>query len=64
MKSKGALFCFILIVCFCVTASAQVPRLINYQGRLVNGTNLVNGIVGMTLRVYPHPTLKLPRIVL
>ena len=28
-----------------ISASAQAPQLINYQGRLLNGTNLVNGIL-------------------
>ena len=31
---------------------AQAPALINYQGRVVNGTNLVNGNVGLALRLY------------
>ncbi len=35
---------------------AQVPALINYQGRLVNGTNLVNGTVGLTLQLYDEAT--------
>ena len=34
------------------TAQAQVPFLINYQGRLVDGTNLVNGPVELVLRLY------------
>ena len=31
---------------------AQAPSLINYQGRLLDGTNLVNGNVGLALRLY------------
>lgn len=31
---------------------AQPPSLINYQGRLVDGTNLVNGNVALSLRLY------------
>lgn len=31
---------------------AQPPALINYQGRLVDGTNLVNGSVGLSLRLF------------
>lgn len=31
---------------------AQAPSLINYQGRLLNGTNLVNGSVGLSLRLF------------
>lgn len=32
--------------------SAQVPAMFNYQGRLMNGTNLVNGTVGLQLSLY------------
>ena len=41
--------------CFCwpaAKATGQVPLLINYQGRLLQGTNLVNGSVGLALRLY------------
>ena len=31
---------------------ADVPQLINYQGRLLNGSNLVNGSVGLSLRLF------------
>jgi len=31
---------------------AQAPSLINYQGRLLSGTNLVNGNVGLSLRLF------------
>ncbi len=34
------------------SCGAQVPQLINYQGRLLNGTNLVNGSVGLSLRLF------------
>ena len=37
-------------------APAQVPTLINYQGRLLDGTNLVNRTVGLTLRLYDEAT--------
>ncbi|MBN1268467.1 MAG: hypothetical protein JXB04_02685 [Kiritimatiellae bacterium] len=33
-------------------ASAQVPELINYQGRLVDGTNLASGSIELSLRLY------------
>lgn len=39
------------VVCL-LSAEAQTPQLINYQGRLVNGTNLVNGNVGLSLRLF------------
>lgn len=38
------------------TAHAQTPELINYQGRLIDGTNLVNGITVMTLEIYDQPS--------
>lgn len=34
---------------------AQTPSLINYQGRLVSGTNLVNATVQLDLRLYDAP---------
>ena len=34
------------------SAYAQAPSLMSYQGRLLQGTNLVNGNVGMALRLY------------
>lgn len=36
-------------------AGAQVPKPINYQGRLLDGTNLVSGTVGLSLRLYAGP---------
>lgn len=36
---------------------AAVPALINYQGRLIkDGTNLVNGTVGLSLRIFDTPS--------
>ncbi len=47
-------------VCFArmaVSASAQtVPDMINYQGRLMDGTNLFNGTVPITLNLYNAPS--------
>lgn len=46
---------YILAVAFAIagaSAFAQVPHLIAYQGRLVNGINLVNGTVGLALTLY------------
>jgi formylglycine-generating enzyme required for sulfatase activity len=34
------------------SSSAQIPQIINYQGRLLSGTNLVNGSVGLSLRLF------------
>jgi hypothetical protein len=36
-------------------APAQPPQLVNYQGRLIQGTNLVNGNVALSLRVFHEP---------
>ena len=36
------------------SSPAQTPSVINYQGRLINGTNLVNGTVGVSLRIYTN----------
>ncbi|HMO51788.1 MAG TPA: hypothetical protein PKE26_10230 [Kiritimatiellia bacterium] len=37
-------------------SSGQPPGLINYQGRLVNGTNLVNGTINLELSLYNAPS--------
>lgn len=37
-------------------SEAQAPSIINYQGRLVSGTNLVNGSVGLSLRLFNVPS--------
>lgn len=41
---------------FAVTGRAEVPPLIHYQGRLLDGTNLVNGPISLVFRVYPQAT--------
>ena len=35
-----------------MAAGAQVPQSIHYQGRLVDGTNVFNGTIGLSLRLY------------
>ncbi len=55
MKRKriiGLLAATIAALAIAESASAQVPQLINYQGRLINGSNLVNGSVGLSLRLF------------
>jgi len=44
-----------LVLSCCGLASAQVPSLLNYQGRLVNGTNLFNGVISPIFRLYVLP---------
>ncbi len=34
-------------------AAAEIPERINYQGRLLNGTNLVNDLVEVIFQIYP-----------
>lgn len=52
---------FVLLVGFAlITTSAfgqgiDIPNLLNYQGRLVDGTNLVNGNVEMTFHLWDAP---------
>lgn len=45
--------CLVLGLVIC--AMAGVPQRINQQGRLVDGTNLVNDNVAMVLRLYDAP---------
>lgn len=45
-----------LLISGAIGSFGQVPNLINYQGRLVSGTNLVSGTVGLSLRLFPTPT--------
>lgn len=42
---------------------AQTPQLIHYQGRRLNGTNLVNGNVGLSLRLSDAAAPGSPRYV-
>lgn len=39
-----------------LSAIAQVPQVIHYQGRLLSGTNLVNGTLGIELRLFSAST--------
>lgn len=39
-----------------VVCGTQTPQIINCQGRLVNGTSLVNGPVGLSLRLFNVPS--------
>ncbi|HMO51798.1 MAG TPA: tail fiber domain-containing protein [Kiritimatiellia bacterium] len=44
----------LILLASATIAIAQPPPLIPYQGRLVNGTNLVNGPVNLTFRLYTN----------
>jgi len=46
----------LLLLAIAATAQAQVPALINYQGRLVDGTDLVNEPVSLELRLFDAAT--------
>lgn len=56
MKNTNYLrVCFVLFSFFILHPSSRLlaqPALINYQGRLVSGTNLVNGNIGLSLRLF------------
>jgi hypothetical protein len=45
------------------SASAQVPELMNYQGRLVDGTNLLNGEVSMFFLLFDSEMDGIPQYV-
>lgn len=53
-------FCLLVLITghylLATSAQAQVPIMINYQGRLLSGTNLVNGNVGLSLRLWASPS--------
>ena len=54
MKAKQ-IMCGLLFLCLASwSCPAQVPQVINYQGRLVDGTGLVNGVVSLALRLYTN----------
>ncbi|HBA86382.1 MAG TPA: hypothetical protein DCZ95_20065 [Verrucomicrobia bacterium] len=53
-RSVCALMLLSLLLSF--PASAQVPGHLNYQGRLLSGTNLYNGTVSMRFRLYTNET--------
>ncbi|OGV44836.1 MAG: hypothetical protein A2X46_17050 [Lentisphaerae bacterium GWF2_57_35] len=44
----------------CLSVWAQVPQQLNYQGKLVNGTNLVTRNVDMIIGLYAAPSGGLP----
>lgn len=55
MKAFG-LSLLALALIAAVSVRAQVPPLINYQGRLIDGTNLYNGTASISCRLYTGVT--------
>ncbi len=53
---QQAVVCLLSAALAPLVARAQVPTLINYQGRLLDGTNLVNATVNMSLTLYNSPS--------
>ncbi len=47
----------IILVCFSCTSSAEIPKMINYQGMLTdNSGNPLTDTVGITFRIYDDPS--------
>ncbi len=53
---KSAAMVFFTLIAASAVAQITMPDLLNYQGRLVDGTNLVNGNVEMTFHLWDAPT--------
>jgi len=45
----------LLVLGLAMYANAEVPQLVNHQGRLVDGASLLNGNIAMELRLYDDP---------
>ena len=58
MKNQKAIVLTVLSLFVSLIASqAQVPELINYQGRMVDGGTLVNGTTQIIFRIYDDPSV-------
>ncbi len=51
---RSLLIFFAGVLLTSTSSFAHPPLLLNYQGRLLSGTNLVNGTVGLDLRLYDN----------
>ena len=49
---KKCLLAGFVLVGMVLGASAQAPEMFRYQGRLVDGTNLVNATLPMSFKLY------------
>ncbi len=58
MRMRGFVSALITAHLSLLTSSlAQVPLLFNYQGRMIDGTNLVNDVVAVRFLLYDAPTV-------
>lgn len=55
MKHQYVLFLIAVLMLGMVAVRADVPTFIHYQGRLVQGTSLYNGMAAVVLRLYDAP---------
>jgi hypothetical protein len=55
-RNLGWLVVVTLVVGLCSAQAQTVPEAINYQGKLMDGTNLFSGTVPITFRLYDAPT--------
>ena len=56
MKREHSVGAAVLTVLWLAASAAAMPEQINYQGRLVDGTNLVNGPISLVLAIYDAET--------
>ncbi len=62
MKAKHIGILFAALGLSAGPAPADVPASINYQGKLMNGTNLFNGTVPITFKLFDAPTGGAPHL--
>ena len=56
MKRIDVILGSCLFLAVVIAATGQVPERINYQGRLIDGTNLVNGSAQIVFRMFDAET--------
>ncbi|HBA82939.1 MAG TPA: hypothetical protein DCZ95_02480 [Verrucomicrobia bacterium] len=56
MKWRSGVLFVVLACLYPYVNFAQIPELVNYQGRLLQGTNLANGVVALAFRCYTAPS--------
>ncbi|NCC49865.1 MAG: hypothetical protein EOM20_01485 [Spartobacteria bacterium] len=55
-RNIGWMWAAILLIGICSAQAQTVPGVINYQGKLMDGTNLFSGTVPIIFRLYDAPT--------